>query len=118
MIDRLHEVGAWAMVLSNAVAGLWCLAAHRWSAARVRWMWGIVVVAQLAVAAQAATGTYLIAADGRTSPGLHTVYGFVALVAVAVLYGYRTQMRELSYLLYGFGCLFLMGMGIRGMVLG
>ncbi len=44
-------------------------------------------------------------------------YGFVAVISVALLYSYRFQIRAWQYLLYGFGGLFLMGLGIRAMVL-
>ena len=45
-------------------------------------------------------------------------YGFVAIITVVLLYSYRNQMRAHQYLLYGFGGLFLMGLGIRSMVVG
>ena len=45
-------------------------------------------------------------------------YGFVALISVALLYSYRTQIKPWLYLLYGFGSLFLMGLAIRAMLLG
>ena len=47
----------------------------------------------------------------------HTLYGFASLFAVGILYSYRHQLKDKVYLLYGFGGLFLMGMGIRAMVL-
>lgn len=47
----------------------------------------------------------------------HMFYGFVAIFAVAIVYSYRVQMEHRLYLLYGFGGLFLMGLGIRAMVL-
>ena len=45
-------------------------------------------------------------------------YGFVAIIAVAIIYSYRTQMRHRLYLLYGLGGLFLMGLGIRALLVG
>ncbi|MEY4158329.1 MAG: hypothetical protein RL743_824, partial [Actinomycetota bacterium] len=45
-------------------------------------------------------------------------YGFVAIIAVAIIYAYRVQMKSKVYLLYGFGGLFLMGLGIRAMLVG
>ena len=45
-------------------------------------------------------------------------YGFVAIISVAILYSYRTQLRHKLYLLYGGGGLFLMGLGIRAMLVG
>jgi hypothetical protein len=43
-------------------------------------------------------------------------YGFVAFIAVGILYSYRQQLRERVYLLYGFGGLFVMGLGIRALL--
>jgi hypothetical protein len=45
-------------------------------------------------------------------------YGFVAIIAVGILYSYRNDrfVRGKIYLLYGFGGLFLMGLGIRAML--
>ena len=43
-------------------------------------------------------------------------YGFVAIIAVGIIYCYRSQMRHRLYLLYGLGGLFLMGLGIRAML--
>jgi hypothetical protein len=45
-------------------------------------------------------------------------YGFVAIIAVAIIYSYRIQMRHRLYLLYGLGSLFVMGLGIRAMLVG
>jgi hypothetical protein len=46
----------------------------------------------------------------------HMFYGFVAIVAVGIVYSYRQQLRHRLYLLYGFGGLFLMGLGIRALL--
>jgi hypothetical protein len=39
-------------------------------------------------------------------------------MAVAIIYSYRSQLKGKLYLLYGFGGLFLMGLGIRAMLKG
>ncbi len=51
-------------------------------------------------------------------PQLHSFYGFVGVIAVAIIHSYRNQLRHRLYLLYGLGGLFLMGLGIRAIVLG
>ena len=48
----------------------------------------------------------------------HALYGFVALASVGIIYSYRHQLAGRRYLLYGLGGLFLMGLGIRAMVIG
>ena len=39
------------------------------------------------------------------------LYGFVAIIAVAIIYSYRVQMKHRLYLLYGLGSLFIAGLG-------
>ena len=42
----------------------------------------------------------------------------MALASVGIIYSYRHQLAGRRYLLYGLGGLFLMGLGIRAMVIG
>ena len=114
---ELHTVWAWVVVVGNALAGAWCLGAHWWAPMRVRGMWGAVVTVQVTIFVQVILGVYLVAAEGIEAPGMHMFYGFISIVAVAILYGYRSQLRAWQYLLYGLGGLFLMGLGIRAMFL-
>jgi len=114
-----HDAGAWVLIVSNAIAGGWALVAHRWPAWRARPLWVAVVVAQLAAFAQAITGTIMMARDELEPGRLHAVYGFSAVIAVGILYSYRSSpwMRDKEHLLYGLGCLFIMGLGLRELVL-
>jgi hypothetical protein len=113
-----HDVGAWVLIVANALAGLWALAAHRWTTLRGRALWAAIFVAQLTAFAQAITGTILIAGEDREAPRLHALYGFSAVIAVGILYSYRTSpfMRGKEHLLYGLGCLFIMGLGLRELI--
>ena len=49
----------------------------------------------------------------------HALYGFSTIVAVAILYSYRNSpfIQDRLHLMYGLGGLFIMGLGIRAMVL-
>ncbi|MEO7398063.1 MAG: hypothetical protein ABIW84_05820 [Ilumatobacteraceae bacterium] len=47
----------------------------------------------------------------------HAFYGFVAIITIAIVYSYRSQLKGKMYLLYGGGSLFLMGLCIRAMSL-
>lgn len=113
----LHDAGAWVVVVGNAVAGLWALAAHWRPALRGRALWGFTIVAQVAIFVQVALGVAHQNVDGVEPTDFHTLYGFATLFAVGIIYAYRAQVEEKVYLLYGLGGLFLMGMGIRAMVL-
>jgi hypothetical protein len=114
-----HGALAWALIAVNALAGAWALAAHRWRVLRGWPLWTVIVAAQLTAIAQAITGTILIARDDLEPEELHVLYGFSAVVAVGILYSYRSSsfMRGKEYLLYGLGCLFIMGLGLRELVL-
>ena len=113
-LDWHHGV-AIALIASNALAGLWCLAAHRFELLRGWPLWITVGLAQATTFAQAGTGAWLIARDDIDPPQLHALYGFSAIIAVGILYSYRTStwMRGKEWMLYGLGCLFIMGLGLR-----
>ena len=105
------------MVIGNAVAGCWALTAHWVPSVRSRTLWVVTAAAQVSVAVQAVFGVLVLQVDGREVDEPHVVYGFVALASVGIIYSYRQQIVQWQYLLYGLGGLFLMGMGIRGMIL-
>jgi hypothetical protein len=113
----LHDAWSWVMVLSNAIAGAWGVAAHYRPDLRHRSLWWVTGVAQISVAIQAVLGVLVLQVDGLEVEQLHVIYGFVALASIGILYSYRPQLLDWQYLLYGCGGLFLMGMGIRGMIL-
>jgi len=114
-----HGGLAWALIAVNAGAGAWALGAHRWLALRGWPLWSAIVVGQLLAIVQAITGSVLIARDERQPEELHALYGFSAVVAVGILCSYRSSsfMRGKEYVLYGLGSLFIMGLGLRELVL-
>lgn len=113
-----HQQWAWMVILGNALGGIWCLGAHWIPALRVRALWWFVVFVEATIFVQVVLGVVMVAAQGLHAPKFHMFYGFVAIISVAILYSYRNQMRAQQYLLYGFGGLFLMGLGIRAMLVG
>jgi hypothetical protein len=114
----IHESFAWFVVISNGLAGAWVLAANWHTALRTRAMWWFVVLAELSIFAQVGMGVGMVAGQGIEAPQFHMFYGFVAIIAVGIIYSYRQQMERHVYLLYGFGSLFIMGLGIRAMLVG
>ena len=76
------------------------------------------MVAELTVFVQVGLGVYLVAGEGIEAQQFHMFYGFVAIIAVGLIYSYRNQLEEHRYLLYGGGGLFLMGLGIRALLVG
>ncbi len=108
---------AWFVMVSNGVAGLWALAAHKLSAFRRTSLWLFTGIAQVAVAVQVMLGVATLRVDGIDVQRIHMFYGFVALASVAIIYSYRQQLESHRYLLYGFGGLFLMGLAVRAFFL-
>ena len=112
----VHTGWSWVVVVGNGLAGLWSLGAAWRPSLRVRALWWFTAAAELAVFVQVGLGVALLRQD-RQVEDLHTFYGFLAIVAVAIIYSYRQQLRHRLYLLYGFGGLFIMGLSIRAMIL-
>ncbi|MDP7258455.1 MAG: hypothetical protein QF419_03720 [Acidimicrobiales bacterium] len=117
-LHDIHEGVAWVMVMGNGMAGAWALAAHRVAVLRGRSLWWFVALVQLSIVAQVSIGVGLVAGQGIDPPQFHLFYGFVAFITVGIVYSYRQSMRTHRYLLYGFASLFLMGLGIRAMLVG
>jgi hypothetical protein len=113
----LHADFAWFVVLGNAAAGAWALAAHWLEPLRVRALWIFTIVVEVAIFVQAGLGVATMNLDEIEAPEFHLFYGFVAIIAVGLLYSYRNQLKDKTYLLYGGGGFFLMGLGIRAMIL-
>ncbi len=116
-MPNVHDWFSWVVIFSNALAGILALAAHRLPRLQKRWLWLITAAAQTTVFVQAGIGSWLIAREGRAAPDLHALYGFSALIAVGIAYSYRQQLRDRVWLLYGCTGLFLMGLGIRAVIL-
>ena len=116
-VRDIHETWAWVVVIGNGLAGLWALAANGFGVMRVRALWWFIGAAQMAVVVQAFLGAIMVGKYKVPLPQFHAFYGFFAIITSAIIYSYRFQMKHRLYLLYGFGSLFVMGLGIRSMVL-
>ena len=114
-----HLVTGWVLISVNALAGVWCLLAYRYTRLRGRVLWGVVIAGQALAFVQALLGALLSQQDGVVLDDMHALYGFSAIVAAMILYAYRTSpfMRGKEHLLYGVGSLFIMGLGLRELVL-
>ncbi len=117
-LREFHESWTWFVIVGNGLAGLWALAAHKVLPLRTRALWWFTGLAQLTIFVQVALGVTLVNKQKMEFPAFHAFYGFVAIMAVAIIYSYRAQLKGRLYLLYGGGGLFLMGLGIRAMLVG
>ncbi len=115
---EVHTSWSWIMIVGNGLAGLWALVAHKNVSLRSRALWWFTGVAQVAVFVQVVLGVAVVNRDKIEYPAFHAFYGFVAIIAIAIIYSYRAQLKSKMYLLYGFGGLFIMGLGIRAMLVG
>ena len=117
-LTNLHTSWAWVVSMGNALAGIWALSAHKVIALRSRALWWFTAFTQLSVFIQVILGVIMVNRDKIEFPQFHAFYGFVAIIAIAIIYSYRAQLKSRVYLLYGFGGLFLMGLSIRAMLVG
>jgi hypothetical protein len=106
------------VIVGNAVVGAWALAANWVVPLRRRALWWCTAAAELAIFVQVGLGVAVQRIDDVKPDEFHEFYGFVALFTVAIVWSYRSQLRDRIYLLYGLGGLFLMGLGLRALYLG
>jgi len=117
-LANLHTSWAWVVIIGNALAGIWALSAHKVVALRSRALWWFTAFTQISIFIQVILGVIMVNRDKLEFMQFHAFYGFVAIIAIAIIYSYRAQLKSRVYLLYGFGGLFLMGLSIRAMLVG
>lgn len=102
-------------VWTNGIVGLWgVLMTRRPSVPRAYfWAVGIAIGAMLL---QVAIGVILISSEATDPGNQHTFYGVLIAVAFVFAYIYRSQFRKRPALYYGLLLLFVMGLGIRGIM--
>jgi hypothetical protein len=118
LLLELHRSFAWFVIVGNGLAGLWSLGANWYPWLRTRALWWFTIVVEVAIFVQVGMGVAMVAGQKIKAPQFHMFYGFVAIISVAIIYAYRDQMKPYRYLLYGGGGLFLMGLGIRAVLVG
>ena len=117
-LNNLHTNWAWVVIIANGLAGIWALTAHKIVALRTRALWWYTGVTEATMFVQVILGVIMVNRDKAVFPAFHAFYGFVGIIAIAIIYSYRAQLKGRVYLLYGFGGLFIMGLGIRAMLVG
>ena len=108
------------VIIGNGLAGVWALSAQRFPALRTRALWWCTVFVEFAIFVQAGLGVGMVAGQHIEAPQFHMFYGFVAIIAVGIAYSYRQSdwVRQHVYGFYGGVGLFLMGLGIRALLVG
>ncbi|MCL4448184.1 MAG: hypothetical protein M1483_01805 [Actinobacteria bacterium] len=111
-----HQAWAWVVIIGNGMAGVWALCAIKFVSLKRRALWWFTFFVQAAVFVQVGTGIGLVLPKHMKPPAFHPFYGFLAVIAVGIVYAYRRQLARRLYLLYGLGGLFIMGVGIRALI--
>jgi len=106
------------VIIGNGLAGAWALGAVRWPSLRTRALWWFTAVVEIAAFVQVIFGVILYSGQHIKVPNFHIFYGFLIIIAVAIIYSYRQQLRHRLYWLYGGGGFFIMGLGIRALLVG
>jgi hypothetical protein len=117
MFRDAHVGFAWFVIIANGTAGAWALAADRIAALRHRSLWWYTGLAEVGVAIQVMLGVAALQLEDRDASDIHMFYGFIAFATIGIIYSYRQQLEAWTFRLYGFGGLFLMGLGIRALFL-
>ena len=113
---EVHKSWSWIVIVGNGLAGVWALAAHKVVSLRSRALWWFTALVQFTIFVQVILGVAIVSRDKIEYPAFHAFYGFVAIIAIAIIYSYRAQLKKSVYLLYGFGGLFIMGLAIRALL--
>lgn len=113
---EVHKSWSWIVIVGNGLAGVWALAAHKVVSLRSRALWWFTALVQFTIFVQVILGVAIVNRDKIEYPAFHAFYGFVAIIAIAIIYSYRAQLKSRVYLLYGFGGLFIMGLAIRALL--
>lgn len=114
---EIHVNTAWVVVGLNLIAAIWAFVAHKSEGVRGRAFWIVTGVAQMSVFLQVVLGVIALQSETSESSDTHNFYGFLTIISVAIIYSYRQQIREWQYLLYGFGGLWIVGLGLRAIFL-
>ena len=115
-LNTFHGYWGYLSIVANAVAGVAALLAWRIERLRGRTVWALTIAAEVAILIQVLLGVILVASNKYEAPRFHMFYGFVIFITVGLLFQYRASMRGRLEMLYGFGGLFVMGLGIRAVL--
>lgn len=114
-MEGFHETFGWVAIGVSGLAGTLALILATRGPDLPRWFWWVGGSAIVAMVVQILAGVYLYQQDRR--PGSqHMFYGFVILFTLTFGYVYRWQLQKRAALRWGLFLLFVMGLGIRGVM--
>jgi hypothetical protein len=115
-LGAIHQVWGWVAVGISGLAGLIALVIHFRKLAIGKAFWITVAVAISALLLQVLLGLGAMNVENTDPGNQHVFYGVVISFTLAFAYIYRAQFRKRPGLYYGLLLLFLMGLGIRGIM--
>ncbi|MGH9197105.1 MAG: hypothetical protein ACRD1T_15375 [Acidimicrobiia bacterium] len=115
-LGDLHSVWGWAAVSFSGLAGLFGIALSIMKRSPGRWFFAAVWSAIAAVLIQVGLGLGSMNLEDINPGNQHVFYGVVISFTLAFAYIYRVQLRKRPALNYGLLMLFVMGLGIRGIM--
>src|SRR5215207_7766336 len=97
MLRDIHAFWGYTVVVGNALAGLYALAAWQWQQLRGRWVWIATIVAEIAMLVQ---GVLLVTVDDYEveTVDIHAFYGFISFATVGGLYSYKYVWKARGWL--------------------
>jgi hypothetical protein len=115
---ELHQLIARSFVLYCALVGLWGLVLGIRKAPLDGTYRGALFIAGGLGLVQALVGVGLVLSGLRPRDDLHYLYGLSVIVTLPLVAQILANRRWRATLVYGIACLFMMGLGIRGITTG
>ena len=115
-MGAIHSVWGWVAVAVCALTGLFGVALALLKRPPNRFFRVAVGISVAAILVQVLLGLGSMNLESKNPGNQHVFYGVVMSFTLAFAYIYRAQFRKKPTLYYGLLMLFLMGLGIRGIM--
>ena len=115
-MGSFHSIWGWVAVGVTGLIGLGGIAWHFTRRNVGRPFWVLIATGIGVMAVQVILGLLAMNLEGIDPGNQHVFYGVVISFTLAFAYIYRSQFRKKPALYYGLLMLFLMGLGLRGIM--
>ncbi|MGH8924900.1 MAG: hypothetical protein ACREA0_05940 [bacterium] len=112
----IHSIWGWVAVVVTGLFGLWGLGLHLAKHTVGRSFWLVMGSGITVMGVQVLLGLGAMNFQNIDPGNQHVFYGVVISFTLAFAYIYRSQFRKKPALYYGLLMLFLMGLGLRGIM--
>jgi hypothetical protein len=115
-LGNLHSIWGWVAVAVTGLIGLWSLGLHLLKRTLGRSFPAVIGIGIAVMVVQVVLGLGAMNFENIDPGNQHVFYGVVIAFTLAFAYIYRGQFRKKPALYYGLLMLFLMGLGLRGIM--